>query len=100
MPPQIKQAKLREEFRTFFKKEAVGNDLVIDWVADFWLAKLDQTKLETLESIIKEVGGNKRYNAYLDGGTLQERDNYFYNLALSDLLTKLQADLTLMKNEK
>lgn len=47
--PVDKYDELRKEFMNFFKKEAVGNDLVIDWITDFWLSKIKHLEEESFQ---------------------------------------------------
>lgn len=54
---------------------------------------LSQSSTQLLSELIEEIEGMKRANAHLEDGTLQERDNYFYNLALSDIQTLLKKKL-------
>lgn len=71
--------------------------------------QIKQAKLETLEAIIKEVEGMKKkievapsresYEKW-ELRKLRNEHKHDYNQALSDLLTKLQASLTLLKNER
>lgn len=124
MPPQIKQAKLREEFDKFivespagystkrlisgkYKADAVYEERIgIDGittkeVADYWLTKLSQAKLETLEAIIKKVEGMNNFRqAKVDGK--EDWNNALEQSAckVDALLTKLKAELTLLKNER
>jgi len=50
---------------------------------------LESQLLAYQEKIIKEVEVEKRNNARLSGDKF-ERDNYFYNLGLTDILNKIK----------
>lgn len=127
MPPQIKQAKLREEFIKehaepcdgIHKGNCSGSkiDEHTDLIADWWLAKLSQAKLETLEAIIKEVEGvlneetlqhkypkiSKSHTHYIKEVQIVKGYNWAIDrmrVVISDLLTKLQAQKELIENNK
>lgn len=46
---------------------------------------IEDVIISQLQSIQSDVERMKRLNAFLEDGTLQERDNWFYNQALSDV---------------
>lgn len=75
-------------FGTHLKKDLSDKDLLLSRHKD---------TIELIEAIIKEVEGMKEGgNVYHD----EEDERYGYNQALSDLLTKLQAEKELLENNK
>lgn len=60
--------------------------------------QIKQAKLETLEAIIKEVEGMRKSRSTPVG--FASLENVAYNQALSDILTKLQAQKELLENSK
>lgn len=91
MPPQIKQAKLREEWLRWYR-EPTREDRSDQTIADWWLTKLDQAKLETLEAIIKEVGGMPTAK-YVQGNPFVDPKKETFYINKADLLTKLRDDM-------
>lgn len=79
-----------EEFNEFCREwlpTGMGN--VHDDIVQTMVARIvASTKRETLEEVKKIMEENKRKYTSLQG-TFVERDNYFYNLALSDLCNRL-----------
>lgn len=76
---------------------------------NYLLSSRHKDTIELIEAIIKEVEGMKveGVGGDGDGGWVNFKGNwdefneaYGRNQALSDLLTKLQAELTLLKNER